>query len=288
MIWQFDQDYPTRIPSDEALGIDHVAIKTHDGTTFMGAFDRHPKAIRDITAFQRLVDDYQSRGIEVSAWCVPTGRDPVREAKIAIEVLRVVPTLILDVEVEGSSYFWKGTPRTATEYLDRIKQAVPEGRLVLQYDVRGSHPREIGIESWLPFVDLVCSMTYWTTFRVPWRLAIEEAVGRLQDTGKEWTITIPADEPDPEIYRHVLSRLSDRALVLVWRRGTMTQACQGIFRKPVIGVEDKITDLYEELVRRSVQLEELGRRVARLEGIVSDIREVLIRWYGSVGPSSAV
>lgn len=254
-VWQMDKDYPSHLPADEALGISHIALKTHDGIFWMSQYDTHPLAVGR-THWAGLVDIYAKAGITAIPWCVPQGLDVPVETSLASGVLTISGRLILDVEVEPGQ-FWQGGKEAIKPYLEGIRERHPKARLDLQYDSRW--PAKIWLEEWLPYVDSLISMDYWTTFQRPMDDVLWAARVAMASTGKPWQWTFPADAS------HYPGNV-DREEVLIWRRGTMSQACIDLVRSggtaepmpdPVATLQQQVADLYREQVRQAVMLQDL-------------------------------
>lgn len=160
-----------------------IWVKAVDGDRWQGAYDTSGKpdlVINGPGDLQRWVIKCRAAGIDVHAWCVPTGLNVPTEAALISACCLVdgVKSMILDVEV-GASYF-RGGPQAARELGERIRRNIP-GRfhLALNLDARGNHPRDIHIWEWWPFIDSLHPMVYHEVFGLPPDRAVANAFEAL-------------------------------------------------------------------------------------------------------------
>lgn len=260
-VWQFDTDYPAGVPSDEELGVQAINVKTHDGTSYMATFDTHPQAVTGPGQWAKLVKDYQQRGILATPWCVPAGRNPTVEVEMASAILDVSGELVLDVEGPEGPYFWQGGRDGVKRYIEPLRQRHPGAKLILQYDVRW--PTKIYLEEWLPYVDELLSMSYWTTFQRSMGEVLFEARRLMVATGKPYRYTYPGDALEYPDTAHTDP-------VYIWRRGTMGAAAQALLKaqprpEPAKTLEQRVDDLYQEATSQAVQLQALRDEMAALK-----------------------
>lgn len=270
-VWQFDKDYVENTDSDEALGINTINIKTHDGKYWQNNWDKHPSAVSGTEQWAKLVADYAARGITAFPWCVPTGIDPRQEAAMASSILDISPRIVLNVENWADDLFWNGGQENIKPYIERLRGFKPGARITLQYDIRW--PESIWLEDWLPYVDDLLSMTYWTDFEQEPNYALQHAMEVMQSYGKPWAWTIPANST-------VYPTFTEEE-VFVYRRGTMTEACKqlvrnGPERKSVMLPLDKIDNLYNEQIRQAIEVQVLQKKVFDLETLVEKVKTGLL------------
>lgn len=217
-VWNLDGDYPGVTNDDAQLPIGRVALKTHESSAW---FSR-----AQIAGF---VDIYRQQGIDFYAWCVPTGL--VDDAALAIGVLNDLqaagiaePWLQIDVEVEPTPHFWKGTPAQLRGVFERIRAACPWAKLILctyQFD-----DAAYGIDRVAPLCDWLCTMSYWNDFRTSPEARLQFEVNQLARHHKPIQFGLPGNAPAHEMTR-ALSWLDTRGGLeiapIIWRRGTTTR-----------------------------------------------------------------
>lgn len=216
-IWDFGLDYPGSSNDDTTLPLSRVTLKTHESSRWFSA-----------AQLAGYIDIYRQQGIEFSAWCVPTGL--VDDAALAISVLNDMraagiaePWLQLDVEVEPTPNFWKGTPAQLEGVFSRIRSACPWAKLILctyQFD-----DAAYGINRVAPYADWLCTMSYWNDFRTAPELRLQYEVSQLARHGKPIQFGLPGNAPATEMTR-ALRWLDPRGGLeippIIWRRGTTT------------------------------------------------------------------
>jgi hypothetical protein len=87
-VWQFTADAEPNALSaklrDHGLGI---ILKSHDGVTWMSEYDKSPYAVSGPAQWGVLANYFENAGVPFHAWCVVHGTDPMREAKMASDIL---------------------------------------------------------------------------------------------------------------------------------------------------------------------------------------------------------
>lgn len=218
-VWNLDGDYPGVTNDDTQLPIGRACLKTHESSRWFSA--------AQIAGF---VDIYRQQGIDFSAWCVPTGL--VDDSGLAISVLNDMraagiesPWLQMDVEVEPTPNFWKGTPAQLEQVFARIRQACPWATIILcTYQFDNSF---YGIDRVAPYADWLCTMSYWNDFRTSPEERMQFEVNQLRRHGKPIQFGLPGNAPSHEMTR-ALEWLAPRGGLeippIIWRRGTTTRA----------------------------------------------------------------
>jgi hypothetical protein len=283
-VWEYQQDYPSHLPSDEALGIQAINVKTHDGVSWQGLFDNHPAEVADILSWKRLVSQYAASGIEAFPWCVPTGREINAEIHLASLVLEVTPRMVFDVEAwEAEPYYWKGSVLDIHTYMGALRKRFPGARFTLQYDSRW--PQNIHLAEWLPYVDDLCGMDYWVDFKQSVGTTLDRAAQRMSAFGKPWAFTFPGTGSESDYrYGEEVARHYGHSEIYIFRRGNMTPGVvsrvQANRQVPEVVVNppvepegptqgNPIDDLYHEQVRQALRLEGVE---AKLSGLIASLK----------------
>jgi hypothetical protein len=216
-IWNLNDDYPGVNNDDSQLPIGRACLKTHESSRWFSA-----------AQLAGYIDTYRQQGIEFSARCVPTGLTD--DAALAISVLNDMraagiaePWLQMDVEVEPTQYFWKGTPAQLEGVFSRIRSACPWAKLILctyQFD-----EATYGISRLIPYIDWIATMSYWNDFRTAPELRLQYEVSQLARHGKPIQFGLPGNVAAGEMTR-ALRWLDPRGGLeippIIWRRGTTT------------------------------------------------------------------
>lgn len=222
-VWQLNRDYPGAEPDDANLPLSEVWLKTHDGVTWMGNIYRHPAAPLSGASVTHLTQVYAQNNIRFVPWCVPTGEDIPREAEIATEVLDGLAAagaplrLALDIEVENTPNFWKGTPAQLAELVDRIRQAYSSAELtlVLYQDVA------IGLNTIGPLFDVFSTMDYWNDFGTQPEVQLRGSLQRLAPFARPIIYGLPGNAPQVELVRALnWVETNGGGKAVLWRRGT--------------------------------------------------------------------
>ena len=176
-------------------GYDALWVKSHDGLDFMAAFDSSPLAVGSLDDLKRLVDDFGVHGIAVMPWCVPTGVDPVGEARLAAQVANVAGVIIPDVEPYKG--FWNVALRSAggiVPYIDALRNAAPDATVHISMHSSQYAHGALRTWEWLPMINGdVCSQSYWTDFQSDPRSTLSWDYGLLSVYGRPWRPTFPGN-----------------------------------------------------------------------------------------------
>lgn len=166
-VWQFTADAePNRIAPrlrDHSLGI---LLKTHDGTQWMSEYDKSAYAVSGPAQVGVLANYFESAGVPFHAWAVIHGVDPLREAKMAADVLAAgARSLYLDIE--PASGFWRGTAADAVAFGRELRRLQPDGVVILSIDPRPWQLTRLPMREFTAFSNAIAPQQYWRTFNTP-------------------------------------------------------------------------------------------------------------------------
>lgn len=166
-VWQFTTDgEPAALAgklSSAGLGI---ILKSHDGVTWMSEYDKSPYAVSGTAQLSVLANYFENAGVPFHAWCVVHGTDPLREAKIASDVIAAgARSLYLDIE--PGSGFWRGTPQAAAQFSAELRRLQPNAKIVLSIDPRPWMITQIPMAQFVTIADEIAPQSYWRTFNTP-------------------------------------------------------------------------------------------------------------------------
>src|SRR5690606_14942260 len=115
-VWQFNHDGdPGEIRETLAHHGLGVVLKTHDGANWMSRYDKSATAVSGPRRVEEYANYFEQAGVPFHAWAVVKGNNPLREAKIASDVLNAgARSMFLDLE--GHAGFWVGTNADAERY----------------------------------------------------------------------------------------------------------------------------------------------------------------------------
>jgi hypothetical protein len=164
VVWQFADDYPGAHGDDASLPVRTVYLKTHDGTTWMSAWDQNPAAISGVERLREWIAFYNDRGIEVVAWFVPQGPDVEGQLAFAKAVIDAgVKGLYADVEA-FPEFCYVDCAWLAHTFWVRLRAERPEARLGVIYDPRPWWWSAAGVDVWMANADVALPMCYWDSF----------------------------------------------------------------------------------------------------------------------------
>jgi hypothetical protein len=163
-VWQFTNDgTPAQIASNLRANRLGITLKTHDGVHWMSRYDRSPQAISGPSQIRTMANFFEQNGVPFHAWCVVKGVDPIREARMAAEVLEAgARSLILDLE--GHAGFWVGTRTDAVRYGDELRRRNPFGRVDISIDARPWWLHSVPLPEFVWYTDAIWPQLYWDTF----------------------------------------------------------------------------------------------------------------------------
>jgi LysM repeat protein len=163
-IWQFRHDGdPGKIRdtlAEHGLGI---ALKTHDGVSWMSRYDPTPQAVSGPRRIESYANYFEQAGVPFHAWAVVKGTNPAREAQLASDVLNSgARTLILDLEAHAG--FWVGSRRDAASFGQALRRLQPSARLSTSIDPRPWEIDRIPLAEFAAFTDEITPQVYWKAF----------------------------------------------------------------------------------------------------------------------------
>jgi LysM repeat protein len=166
-VWQFSTDAEPNIVGarllENGLGI---VLKTHDGQQWMSEYDKSPYAVSGPAQLAVLANYYETAGVPFHAWCVVHGTEPLREAKMAADVLNAGARSIY-LDVEPHSGFWRGTPADAVAFGKELRRLAPNGMVSLSVDPRPWMISRLPMREFADFSDEISPQQYWRTFNTP-------------------------------------------------------------------------------------------------------------------------
>ena len=164
-VWQFrhdgDREQIRDILAEHGLGI---VLKTHDGTTWMSAYDRSADAVSGPEQISNLAAFFESGGVPFHAWYNAHGVDPVAEGEMAADVLGAGARSLF-IDLEAHSGFWRGTPETALQLGEVLRRQHPNAWLSTAIDPRPWEIGRIPLTEFATFTDEIAPQVYWSDFR---------------------------------------------------------------------------------------------------------------------------
>ena len=163
-VWQFSTDGEPNIVGarllENGLGI---VLKSHDGLHWMSEYDKSAYAVSGPAQLAVLANYYESAGVPFHAWCVVHGDDPLKEAKMASDVLNAGARSIY-LDIEPHSGFWRGTPADAVAFGKELRRLSPNGVVSLSIDPRPWMVVKLPMKELTSFANSMSPQQYWRTF----------------------------------------------------------------------------------------------------------------------------
>lgn len=162
-VWQFEADGdPAKVREMLAAHGLGIALKTHDGTNWMGRYSKtgasNPAGVEGIVRY------FEQGGVPVHAWAVVKGQDPLKEAQMAADVLSAgARSLFLDLESHEG--FWQGTNRSAMQFGTELRRRRPSSWVSTSIDSRPWELPRIPLTEFASFTDEIAPQTYWNLFK---------------------------------------------------------------------------------------------------------------------------
>jgi LysM repeat protein len=183
-VWAFRHDgTPERIRDVLAAHGLGIVLKTHDGTDWMSEFDPGPDAIDGPGRVAELARFFEQAGIPFHAWTVLQGRDPVREAEIAAQVLDAgARSVFLDLEAHAG--FWRGSQESALRFGEELRRRRPDAWLTVSVDARPWEIARVPLAEFASFADEIAPQAYWGAFDSPDNLASYREWGEQPADGR--------------------------------------------------------------------------------------------------------
>jgi hypothetical protein len=163
-VWRFSTDGPAgEIAATLANQRAGVILKTHDGVDWMSRWDPSPDAVTGPQRVAELAQLFESAGVPFHAWAVVEGRDPIREAQMASEVL-TAGARSLTLDLEPWQAFWEGTPETARIFGEELRRLQPSATIITSIDPRPWTLDDIPLAEFAAFSNGLAPTIYWETF----------------------------------------------------------------------------------------------------------------------------
>ncbi len=176
-VWQFRRDgnrYAIRSHlAAHGLGI---ALKTHDGRTWMSRYDTSPDAVSGPEQIAALAAFFEEGGVPFHAWAVLHGADPGREAEMAAEALDAGARSI-SLDLESYPGFWRGSDAGAELYAAELRARQPDAWIQTSVDARPWELERIPFEPFARVSDSIAPQVYWSDFGTASNLRRYRAVG---------------------------------------------------------------------------------------------------------------
>jgi len=159
-VWQFATDGEPNLVGSRLQGLGlGILLKTHDGLQWMSEYDKSPYAVTGPAQVAVLANYFESAGVPFHAWAVVQGVDPVREARMAAEVLAAgARSIFLDLEPHPG--FWRGTPADAVAFGQELRRLQPDAQVVLSVDPRPWTFERIPIAEFAAFASAIAPQQY--------------------------------------------------------------------------------------------------------------------------------
>jgi murein DD-endopeptidase MepM/ murein hydrolase activator NlpD len=146
--------------------VKQIWVKTSDGASWQGQFDRSAMAINGPQSVDQWVQVLERNGLEFHAWCVVLGKDVQGEANIISQVCARpgVKSMIMDVEPYDG--YFEASKDVIRPMMTQIRKAIPSSfHIGMGVDPRRGHFNSIYPQEWFPFINSIHPMVYWKTFR---------------------------------------------------------------------------------------------------------------------------
>jgi hypothetical protein len=164
-VWQFQADGdPAKIRDTLAANGLGVAMKTHDATHWMGRY--YSTGASGPGGVAALAKFFEQGGVPFHAWAVVHGKDPLKEAEMAADVLGAGARSIF-LDLESHPGFWQGTPATAMKFGTELRRRRPNSWISTSVDPRPWELPLIPLKEFASFSDEISPQTYWDLFKSP-------------------------------------------------------------------------------------------------------------------------
>jgi LysM repeat protein len=166
-VWQFSTDAEPHLIGAKLRQNDlGILVKTHDGVEWMAKYDKSRYAVSGPAQIRTLADYFESGGVPFHAWAVVHGVDPIREARMAAEVVNNgARSIYLDVEPHAG--FWRGTPGDAIAFGNEFRRLAPNAYVSISIDPRPWMLPALPMREFASFANELSPQQYWRTFDTP-------------------------------------------------------------------------------------------------------------------------
>ncbi|MEM6284662.1 MAG: peptidoglycan DD-metalloendopeptidase family protein [Chloroflexota bacterium] len=221
-----------------APNVTQLFVKTSEGTSWQGEFDRKPAmAVNGPDDITRWADVLERYDMEFHAWCVPRGIGSIaEEAQRMIETAQHPQCKSLILDVEPYAGYWDGTQAQIREMMVLLRRAIgAEYHLGMVIDPRPQHYESIYPLSWQPFIDSIHPMVYWRDFTTTPENTLQTTYSVWLQYGKPICPILQVAAPTTEIREaHSLSTARYGAKSLSWwRYGVGTTAELSALNLPI-------------------------------------------------------
>ena len=163
-VWQFNQDgEPARIREVLAAHGLGIALKTHDGVTWMSKYDTSRNAVTGPERMEELANFFEAGGVPFHAWCVVHGTDALKESAMAASVLKA-GARSLSIDLESYTGFWRGTSINALQYIGSLRAAQPTATIMTTIDARPWEYDRIPLKEFAMGSNAIAPQVYWSDF----------------------------------------------------------------------------------------------------------------------------
>ncbi|QPC81089.1 peptidoglycan DD-metalloendopeptidase family protein [Phototrophicus methaneseepsis] len=210
-----------------APNVSQIWVKTSDGPYWQGRFDSSSMAVNGTSDLTRWADTLSRFGLQLHAWCVPTGVDIESEARIIAQTCNHpgVKSMILDVEPYTG--FWQGGAEAVRPFMMRVRQLVTNARfhIGMSMDPRPWHFSSIYPNEWYPFIDSLHPQCYWQTFRTTPEYTLQQMMDTWASYGRPIYSALQGDaDLEGQREAHTLATKRHGNLGLSWwRYGVISQ-----------------------------------------------------------------
>ncbi len=163
-VWQFSTDgTPQQLASVLAQYNLGIILKTHNGTSWMGDWDKSPQAVTGPAQVQNLANYFEKNGVPFHTYCVLNGVDPMTEAQMCAQVIGAGARSVV-IDLEPWAGYWAGTPQSAAAFAQEFRRQQPNGVVGLCVEPRPWVMPNIPVAQFASIAQVIEPMVYWETF----------------------------------------------------------------------------------------------------------------------------
>ncbi len=175
--WQFSADgAPEKIAGVLAQNNLGIILKTHNGTRWMGDWDKSSQAVTGPAQVQNLANYFEKNGVPFHTYCVLNGLDPMTEAQMCAQVIGAGARSIV-IDLEPWAGYWAGTPQTAAAFAQEFRRQQPNGVVSLCVEPRPWVMPRIPMAEFASIAQIIAPMIYWETFATSENVSSFKAAG---------------------------------------------------------------------------------------------------------------
>jgi LysM repeat protein len=287
-VWQFRRDGDRHAIrghlAAHGLGI---ALKTHDGRTWMSRYDTSPDAVSGPDQIAALAAFFEEGGVPFHAWAVLHGAEPEREAEMASAVLDAGARSI-SLDLESYPGFWRGSDAGAERYADELRARQPDAWIQTSIDARPWELDRIPIEPFARIADSIAPQVYWSDFATAGNLrryrqageepgpegmtalfALDVAARRLEPFERPLHPIGPGLVDDTEAWGDFIEGSFERGAetLSVWRFGTTAPSVWELLRDTPPRPRSYVVQADDTLSALAARWDSEVSAIARLNGI---------------------